>query len=318
MLDKLAIVAMVVMVSGCVEATNITPTENHGDYFPQPGAIIGTVKDDEARPLEGIVITLVEQSDVRLTDAEGAFAFEDLAAGNYSLVLSAPEYPTEVRSVVVVEGEEQRVDFHITKLPEFQPYSVTMPFIGQYDCAGEYFIITGDCGILVEFASCTAGYCTSDPAFAEKYQFPINVEARWETIIAELTWTAAANNGLDGMRMYIENTNVSAQGGHAKKVARVDGNEQPLTIRLDRGTIRPEADTYNGTTQKAFIPDEGGPEQIRVFPKGHAWDITRTVCEPTRGCLLGVGAGVSIDFVVYVTIFYNEPAPSEFTAVPEE
>lgn len=308
---------LLLVLAGCLGASEAA--QGIPSVSPEPGfgAIAGTVTDDEARPLKGILVTLLEIGEARVTPVDGSFFFETVMQGDYTLIAEHPQYPVTTREVTVFRDLTVDVDFNLTKLPEFRPHHLTTTFLGSYDCAAEYLIVTGDCGIIYERVTCDAGYCMNDPFFSEQYQFRFDVLPRWETLIAELTWQASANNALDGMRMYVENTNDSQQGGHAKKVARADDNVQPLYLRIDRGQLDPAADTYNGTTQKAFIPDEGGLEQIRVFPKGHAWSTTRNVCEPTRGCLLGVGAGISIDFAVQLTIFYNAPAPEDFSAVPE-
>jgi hypothetical protein len=313
----LAFVAFALLLSGCFDSgTPAQPAETGSPTQSVPATVLGRIADDEARPLGDMQVTLVEATEVRMTDENGSFAFEGVAPGTYTLVATHPEYEDVVRSVQLAPGDVVRLNLTTSQLPDFRPFSETLTFRGKYDCAAEYLIITGDCGIAFETVSCAAGSCTSDPVFSEAYQFKFEVRERWETILLELAWTSSLGNGLDGMRMYLENTNVSAQGGHAKKVGRVDSDDNPMALRIDRGTVRTDADFYDSTTERAFVPDEASEQQVRVFPKGQAWQTTRTICEPTRGCLLGVGAGVNIDFDVYVTVFYNMRAPDEFSAVP--
>jgi hypothetical protein len=43
------------------------------------------------------------------------------------------------------------------------------------------------------------------------------------------------------------------------------------------------------------------------------------VCEPQKPdrCLLGVGAGLSVDFTLHITLFYNDAVmPPNYSAVP--
>lgn len=303
--------------AGCIgdsPATGVIATDTVEPGF---GAVAGRLVDDEMRPLSQFPITLVEIAESRISDDNGSFFFDHVPEGNYTLVATNPEYADVVQTVEIEAGQTVDVSLTASKLPEYRAHNVTIPVRGQYDCAAEYFIITGHCGILWEYTTCAAQSCQSDPAFTQTYQFPLDIQPRWQTIIAELTWTAAASNGLGGMRMYVENTNVTEQAGHSVKVARAQGEEQPLYIRIDRGVIRPEAETYNGTTQPAFIPDEGGMQQVRVFPMGHGYDVTSQACLPSFGCFLGVGAGAGVQFDMLITIFYNQGAPEGFSAAPQ-
>jgi hypothetical protein len=316
MQKPLPFVAFLLVLSGCVTSTATEVPREIPDE-PVDARFFGSVLDDEARPVEGVLVTLVEANSIALTDASGRFDLGTAAPGNYTLVASHAEYKEAVRALQAASGDRVDVNFTIERLPEFRPHTVMLPLRGHYDCAAEYFIITGHCGILWEFATCGAQSCQEDPVFQQTYQFPIEILPRWETLVSELTWTASASNGLGGMRMYVENTNVTEQAGHSVKVARAQGDEQPLYIRIDRGTIRPEAETYNGTTQQAFIPDEASMQQIRVFPMGLGYDTTSQNCLPGFGCFLGLGAGAGIDFELNVTIFYNARAPEGFLAAPQ-
>jgi len=313
----LVVLVLFVVFAGCVgnsPAAEIILTD-----APEPGygAIAGRLVDDELRPLALFPITLVEIAESRISDDDGSFFFDRVPEGNYTLVATNPEYADVIHSIQIDAGQTVDVKLTASKLPEYRPYNVTIPLRGQYDCAAEYFIITGHCGILWEYTTCAAQSCQPDPVFTQNYQFPLDIQPRWETVVAELTWTAAVSNGLAGMRLYVENTNVTEQAGHSVKVARAQGDDQPLYIRIDRGVIRPEAETYNNTAQQAFIPDEGGRQQIRVFPMGQGYDVTSQACLPSFGCFLGVGAGAGVQFDLLITIFYNENAPESFSAAPQ-
>lgn len=313
------VVVLFMLASGCV-GTQAGSEEVSSAVQPvlRYGAVAGRVVDEEVRPLENATVTLVEASLMAQTNAGGRFEFTQVLEGTYTLVASLPHYETGQRELFVLGELTADVELTLVKLPEFRPFNVTSIFQGHYDCVAEYLIVTGDCGIAYETVTCLTGYCQSDPVFTEKYQFPFTVNPLWDSVVAELTWTASATNAMEGMRLYVENANASAAGGgHAAKVGRADGAAQPLTVRVDRGTLHPRADVYPGTQTKAYIPDEGGPQQIRVFPMGRLWETTRNICDSDGRCLLGVGAGANVRFNVYLTIFYNEAAPAGFSAVPE-
>ncbi|MBI2078784.1 MAG: carboxypeptidase regulatory-like domain-containing protein [Euryarchaeota archaeon] len=300
-------------VSGCVEETGPRSTLP-ATPEPRRGSIVGVAVDEERLPVSNVSIT-VDDVPAATTDAGGSFVLRDLVEGRHVLAAAHPEYEPFAKETIVLGELEVDVEVVLVKLPAFRPYNFTLPAMrGHYDCAAEYVIITGDCGILYENITCTVSTCQSDPVTTEKYEFEFDVPARWDTIVGELVWEESNTNLVEGMRLYLENANVSAQGGHGKKAARVDGSENPLSLRYERGVAYPGAENYEGTSTPAFVPAEGGREQFRVFPLGNGWETTRTFCSGGR-CLLGVGAAVDLSFTLYVTIFVNEPAPAGFSYV---
>jgi hypothetical protein len=118
------------------------------------------------------------------------------------------------------------------------------------------------------------------------------------------------------MRLYVENANQTKPGAHAPGVAKVHGNAQPLVARIDRGTPGPGHENYEGTSVPAYVPDDGGLQQVRVFPKGQAYSYTSQVCRDGQ-CFLGLGVGLNVRFTVHLTVFYNEAAPVGFSDVPK-
>lgn len=310
--------ALLMLGSGCVGTQAGSEAASTVEPVLRFGAVAGRVVDEEVRPLENATVTLVEAALVAQTNAGGRFQFSQVLEGTYTLTAVLPEYADAQQELYILAEMTADVELTLAKLPEFRPYNLTSVFQGHYDCVAEYLIVTGDCGIAYETVTCATGYCQSDPVFTEKYQFPFEVQPRWESVVVELTWTASAANAMEGMRVYVENANKSATGaGHAAKVGRADGADQPLTVRIDRGSLHPRADVYPGTKTKAYIPDEGGPQQVRVFPMGRFWETTRNICDGDGRCLLGIGAGANVRFNVYLTVFYNEAAPAGFSAVPD-
>lgn len=279
----------------------------------ESGSIEGRVVDDEAQPVAGATVSLSDRGRETWSGPDGSFAFADVPAGPGRLHAEADGYAPQDQTITVSSRQVVRPLLTLARLPEPLGYHATAIFEGHYDCAHEVPIWTGDCMILYESQT-----GQEDPVTSEKFAFRTRVEAGWESVVVELVWKGAANNQLDGMRLYLENGNGTEQG-HSFKVARTDGSQSPLRLTLHRGIPDPRADVYTGTTTKAFIPDEGEEVQIRVFPKGKLADTLRSLClNPSQqtSCLLGVGVGLDIRYTVYATVFYRERAPSGFTAVP--
>jgi hypothetical protein len=88
----LALAALSISV-GCKDAT-LGPTGS--------GSVAGVVLDAEtSEPLAGVSVTSTPPSNVLVTDAEGRFALEELAAGNYQLTARKLGYkPTTVSLAV--------------------------------------------------------------------------------------------------------------------------------------------------------------------------------------------------------------------------
>jgi hypothetical protein len=312
------IVLSFLLVAGCVQPANHAATVVT-DQQKAVGGVQGFVLDQESVPLANATVAVVAFGLQATTAADGRYSFLDLPVNNYSFVVSHDRYVDGTFAVDVRPDQVAKHNVTLGLLPDYRPFNVTTPLVGQIDCAAEAAIITGPCWTAVEGVSCDprVNHCTADPVFGSKYQFPFGVNARWDTIIAELVWSAGTN-GLDGMRLYVENANTSAQGLHGKGVAKVYGGAKPLVARIDRGTPAPGHEFYDDAKKvPAFVPDDGGPQQVRVFPEGKAYDQTSQQCLGSYGCLLGAGAGMNVRFTVYLTIFYNGAAPKGWTAVPK-
>jgi hypothetical protein len=58
------------------------------------------------------------------------------------------------------------------------------------------------------------------------------------------------------------------------------------------------------------VPAEATGFQVDIYPHSHGYHPT---CIPVFGCPLGVGAAVNVDFDVYATLFYVDPAPADYS-----
>ncbi|MBC3758140.1 carboxypeptidase-like regulatory domain-containing protein [Hyunsoonleella sp. SJ7] len=75
--------------------------------FAQNGAIKGNLSDFESNnePLMFAKVSIKEQDVEVLTDENGAFKFENLKEGTYTLVYSFVGYETEEKQINVLSGE---------------------------------------------------------------------------------------------------------------------------------------------------------------------------------------------------------------------
>lgn len=320
----LALLLALVSFVGCTDSPSpppAAPAAEVSDGDPAPVAqvdaaagsarIHGQVRDEEFRPVLGAVISVKGTAHEARPDALGKYELAGLPAGTWTLVVEAEGFMRAERQIHLVNQGELQADFGLVRLPRSVAYNLTYEYVGHYDCGAEAVIMTGDCLILLESET-----QTEDPLTSEQFAYNFTVKTAWESIVVELAWQYAANNQLEGMRLYLEQANGTEQG-HSYKVARAVGPGTPLRLVVHRGAAHPTADVYGpDTSEKARVPDAGGKLQLRVFPRGRLADEARQVCFYENYCLLGAGAGVDIRFTVLATVFYLERAPPGFTALP--
>lgn len=310
---------MMVTLAGCLgDGTGAEePAAPDEDSLPPTdaglgvGTVEGVVLDEEALPVAAADVIVDGHGISTKTDDAGAFRFEEVPAGEQDVRVLKEGYEPVRLPVDVPAGGTVGVEVRLVILPVYAAHNQTRIFEGHYDCAHEVPIWTGDCMILYESIM-----NESDPYTSETMRFLFEVEPRWETFVMELVWEGSANNQLEGMRFYLEHVTDMATD-HSVKVGRADGAENPLRFTVQRDEPHPRADIDEETGEPATFPLNGSTAQVRVFPHGRLYDESCMVGQIVfNACTLGVGVGVDMKFTVYATVFYNEPAPDGFTAVP--
>ena len=86
--------------------------------FAQTGAIDGTVLDRNTNePIEDVKIKLIELDRLVTTDDKGNFSFKEIAAGEYTLLISIPKSETTEKVAVVIEdGKTLTPNIFITRV----------------------------------------------------------------------------------------------------------------------------------------------------------------------------------------------------------
>lgn len=109
---KLALVA--VMLS----AMMLTGCDDDDDYDPY-SAISGVVTDyDTGLPLDNAAVTLSPTGLTASTDAAGVFAFSDLDAQQYTILVQKAGYQPNRKVVTAVSGEGVNVSIPLTRIPQ--------------------------------------------------------------------------------------------------------------------------------------------------------------------------------------------------------
>jgi hypothetical protein len=103
------------------------------------GSIIGTVTNDELKPIQGVRVFLAEFDVDARTDDGGRYAFTDVPAGSYALTFEHPSYEPQGRKGSVEAGKDLRINVVMLALPTEGIYHETIALKG-YIVVGEAFV----------------------------------------------------------------------------------------------------------------------------------------------------------------------------------
>ncbi len=126
-ITKVAVRGGLIAVVALIYALSASPTD--AQKAPKPpktpvttGGIGGTLTGEHGTPLSGARVTLISEADkttkTATTDANGAYAFEDLAPGEYDLQFESKSYVTKTERVHVKAGKKDNASEHMKLPPE--------------------------------------------------------------------------------------------------------------------------------------------------------------------------------------------------------
>ena len=133
-----ALVAL--LVAGCSDPAADKTGATDSTSLPAAagsGSLVGVVVDDAVRPLADANVSANGPSGmlVAVTDAEGRFRFDGLAAGVYLVDVRKPFYIAHQQVVTVVEGvEPETTRFQLTFEAAQVPYANVYKLDGFYEC----------------------------------------------------------------------------------------------------------------------------------------------------------------------------------------
>ncbi|TMU87402.1 hypothetical protein FGG79_04555 [Bacillus sp. BHET2] len=99
-------------VIGAVVTQNQTTTLN-ASLSPIAGLVMGTVTDNAMNPIEGALVTIIQNNipiATDITDQNGNYEIPNLAPGSYTVVVSAENFTTETVGVIIISGESTVAD----------------------------------------------------------------------------------------------------------------------------------------------------------------------------------------------------------------
>ena len=274
------LVASAVLLAGCSGGSG----DADGGSSPDPssgsagaGRVVGTVTDDEIRPLAGALASIALANGTLLTDTTdtaGFFRLGPVPTGRHILVVEADGFAPVDRQVFVLPGQEVEASFELARIASMKPYVLTETFEGQYQCASSSPAGSG---------SCDAGQGFLETRANHSYRVP----ADWGGLLLEVVWSSGTPTAtVQGMTLVVGSFETNLTFLEATAPA------SPLRAVLTAGQVHPNA------TMESPIPPDG--QRVWVFLRpGNA-----TVA-------------VDLSYEIYMTAFVRQPVAEGYSALPD-
>lgn len=264
--------------------------------------IRGIVTDKALRPIPTARVEIAENGRAQNVTASGTFELTGLVPSNYFVTATAPGYGNQTLSVAHPKGQAQSqttLEFILERLPTNTAYhDDPVRFHGHIECALEVLIITPSCDTIL-----TADPLSQDPLLNGTFSALLPVGPGWKTVVVDVVFDPANQPGFDGLRVTARGSYDPHQLGTYEKYGQFIGADD-FTFRIEPGQSYEEGDKP--------VPSNTTMFQLDTYPHSHGW---HAVCDPRPDgdCFLGVGAGIDVDFDLYMTVFYGEPAPVDWS-----
>lgn len=283
---------------------NATPSDD-------AGALVGVVLDEEELPLDGARVSLKDVSETAIeTDATGQFGFSDLEPGPYVVVVQALGYHSAARTTTVSAGELTRL--HIVLRAEAiqgVPYSKTLDVqTSKFFCGFNALVVTSPCkGV---------GFTDPEHPVEQGWGTVAGNESNvfvWETVLDDMK--ANADDELANVVAEIVWDPVSASA--QQLIGRIEQNPASGTGRNATPVIWTQQ-TGSSPLRVVVAPGktgEGG--QAAMHPNVTGFTVSVSPAADDRSGTVVPLPTVFVEqrFDVWVTLFYNQAAPEDFTHV---
>jgi hypothetical protein len=123
------------MVACVPEAPRTNPLEPGPNYSLERATISGTVftRYQPSQPLDNADILLLPNGEIRLTDLNGFYRFENLNPGHYQLIVQKEKYVGDTTSVIINSHENvEEINFFLNAVPEIRRISYYSEHIDQW------------------------------------------------------------------------------------------------------------------------------------------------------------------------------------------
>ncbi len=326
------------VLSGCTGPSGESADETAdgpaggAEFDETTGSVQGQVLTDDLVPLKNAQVGIETVGIFANTDADGLFYLNKVPPGEHTVAATAFGYQTSTIDVAVTAGQvTDPVALLLSPVPGAIPYHRTT--ISRVELTGAMWKLTPEC-IYEPLTSLnpllkTCGgirFECGDPDMCEQHTSDDKFFApEWETVIGEVNWQPSSAATGKGYHFDINAPNITRGSGGSINQAEIhtwpkDGNVPPLLLRVDKDGLAergiPESDWNNYPNDDCTAPDPAEVGNCDWF-----WRLFPAACH-LGNCNEGFGPDYGISYEnpvdVYFTYFILEPAPTDFTAIPEQ
>lgn len=343
-----ALVFLVGAFAGCIgagssSAPDSTPTGppvagGPAQFDDETGGIEGVITDPELQPVRAAVIGLLKddiivEDIVVQSDDAGRFSLSRVPPGDHVLAASALGYGSTSQRVTVEAGSVVQVSLILDTLAVETAYSTT--FIKRGTQTGAMLRLSPECLYLTQsvpvqnaatnlIKTCNGARVCDDGDCEEQFTDETQNGSNWRTLVAELDWQA--QSGATGRAYWLDvigpNVSRMQQTGSIdqadKRYWMSHQGAAPIQIRIDLPETLierqiDEADWYS-------YPDGEGCAQSSCYWFYRTWPSYCDASSAAGQCgstPVDYGIQREATFTVYFSIFYIDPAPADFTGVPD-
>lgn len=276
--------SVVLLASGCAgKGNDKAQPEASVDPNSLPEGVTnileGTVQGIDFYPIGNATLRINGLEDNTTSDEAGYYRFESLPPRDYIITATKESYRPKSQRAILEDDKIFQLDFILEEVPLEQPYNRTVEFNGLISCQAAYQTTPDN----TQRPQCTTPV---DPLNRQDHLFDVMPGAA--QVVVEVTW---AQGSAAAKELTIT---VESLGDNAIQFA-FDNGESPLRTVVSQSLIRQNM-------------RDGG--KLRVLMEA-APSLT--------GDEAATDAGLAFQqsFKIYFTVFYVEPGPTSFSALPK-
>lgn len=282
----LASLLLLLPLSGCFGADDSSkqaaPIEEDPNALPEgvTNILQGRVLGSDEGPIADVTVELISLNATNATNELGEYRFMNLEPRDYLVVASKEGYRTVTQRAIVEEGNIYELNFLLVERPNIVPYDELHIFKGFISCQFAY----GTNPENQQRQDCG----TADPNNNQAKEFTLGVNAAQVQI--EAVWTKKSDAAKE-LSMTVE----SVGFGHQDIIFGQDNGETGMKMVVSQSLVQ------------------------KYYPLGGQLRISMAAAASLFGDEAAADGGLALqqDFTLYVSIFYVEPGPNSYSAVPK-
>lgn len=269
------LLAVLAALAGCSDGGGA----GDGPAGPSPDGGVpmlhGYVVDNAIRPLEGVLVTVLDTNSTSLSTAGGFYGFEDLPTDQFLILVASKDgFQPQSKQITLAPDTPVRLNFTLDPVPVRSPSSAVIPFTGIVGCqvatVGPGGNNTQDCNMGLEQVT----------------RFDFSVDAELAGAVLEVFWEPMTPAGTS-MGLRVETLELGQLNAVLGEVV----GPSPLRVTVPQSAA------------ERYYPG-GGQMRISVYA---ASDATQNEAG------IGASAVVRQPFEAYASLFYIDPPPGAYT-----